>query len=163
MAEVTSYDAPTIEAMMEELQQLRDEQAASSSRVAELTSELEVALNQLLEINQVSIPEMNASVGGATSATSDIVENQIPNLEQAIDDQRLLTLQAIPKVFRQPEPPTNEDDPERELQIEDKWVDTDDSDKEYHWDGTAWVESGMTVADFSLTARKFLSSTHLIY
>lgn len=163
MAEVTSYTAEAIEEKLALLQQVAEEQAAASSKIAEMRAELETAMNQLLELNQISIPELNQSVGGANAATSDVVENQIPNLEQAIDDQRLLTLQAIPKVFRQPEPPTNEDDPERELQIEDKWVDTDDSDKEYHWDGTAWVESGMAVADFSLTARKFLSSAHLIY
>lgn len=44
------------------------------------------------------------------------------------------------RVYRQDDPPTNPDDVGRALQVGDQWLDTNDDNHPYIWDGTDWVD-----------------------
>lgn len=51
----------------------------------------------------------------------------------------------------------------RPLQEDDTWYDIGDGYKQYRYRNGQWTTFSVEVTDFSLTARKFITSTHLLY
>lgn len=66
-------------------------------------------------------------------------------MQQAVDalaaaDAAANFAEALNTVYREPTAPTNPDVDGRALVTNDRWFDSDDSNKPYRWDGSAWVD-----------------------
>lgn len=158
-------------------------QAETDSEVASLRQALSEALVMLDEFRQMTVPQLNARVTNNNDLVNTLNDNSIPNLTAAVGEQAatLDTVVAVdlpaiqeslsnvselvmevPTEFEGTELPLD-DDPDRLLVVGDRFYDTDNANKEYRWNGTMWVETGIDIADLSLTAEKFKTSTHMIY
>ena len=181
MATVTSMTADKILELISGLEGIPDEQNALRSLISLLSAAVEANAGNLDEFNNMTLPELLEALGDHGVQIGDILENQIPNLaaaqediENAMSDLNTVILPSIqadvssigtdqPKVFNQPEPPTNDDLDYRDLQLGDTWFDTDDGNKQYMWDGVEWSAFSVDIPDLSLTVRKFNTTTHMIY
>lgn len=143
----------TVTAEMDDLKnvvmpQLQTDLAESSIRVSEL--------------NDTSLPNLETELAQADAALQDLITVTIPGIEANLTN--VIDNDAVrPKVYTQPDEPTNPDIDERGLLVGDTWFDADDSNKQYVWNGVEWSTFGVDIADFSLTAKKFKTSTHMLY
>ncbi len=158
-------------------------QADVAAMVIDLKTVVDENDQAVHDLTQTVIPTLQTDVAARDIAIGDIQDNAIPNLQQDVANQAAdivdinevtipgiqsnldsigSTMLAVGVPYRQAEPPLD-DDPEFPILVGTRWYDEDDNQKEYVWDGTGWVEAGGTVADFSLTAQKFQTSTHMIY
>lgn len=129
------------------LPQLREDLADSSVRVSELNDQ---------------IPDLQTRLDESQSRIDDLASIDIPALQQGLDNQ-IINLIDRPKVYVQPEAPTNPDEEERFLVVGDTWFDSDNDNKQTVWNGAEWSTFGVEISDFSLTVKKFLSTKHQIY
>lgn len=150
--------------------QLQTNQATQQAEMDELNNttlpqlRLELADNQtkMGELNDVTLPQLQLDLEQANAQIENLNTVDIPALRQDVDS----TIQnAIdrPKVYVQSEPPTNPDEEERYLVVGDVWHDSDDNNRQRIWNGVEWSTFNVDIPDFSITVRKFLSSSHLIY
>jgi hypothetical protein len=98
-------------------------------------------------------------IDAALTAASDAAEAASNALAQA--DAAFAAAHDNTMTFFQTSAPTGTSD--RPLRTDDLWYDTDDGYKQYRYDGSTWVTFDVTISDFSLTARKFVTTTHLLY
>lgn len=150
--------------------QLRDAQTAANERLTEFN---EITLPQLREdlaagsilvseLNDTTIPNLETSLSEARTAVNDLATIDIPALREGLDNQ-IVNLTDRPKVYVQPEAPTNPDEEERFLVVGDTWFDSDSDNKQTVWNGVEWSTFGVEISDFSLTVKKLMSSSHMIY
>lgn len=143
----------TLDAVMEEFQnvtlpQLQDDLAAGSVKVSEL--------------NDVTLPDLEATLDQNSLEIDNLNTVILPGLEADLNS-TVENLALAPRRYVQEDPPTNPDIDDRDLVHGDIWIDTNNGNTQYRWNGTAWTTLEVDVADFSLTARKFLSTQHMIY
>lgn len=183
MASVVTLSEDKIQELMAGWQAVADRQDALNVEITELKAQVESYQGLLTEFTNMTLPEIEALVAANDLEVSDLKDNTVTNLEAQVDQHELnLTnindvdipalqqnvdligsnLNTVGVPYRQPDEPLD-DDPDNPILVGTRWYDTDDNEKERFWDGTQWVESGGTVADFSLTAEKFKTSTHMIY
>lgn len=149
--------------------QLRDSQAAANARLAELDQVTLVQMREDLAANSVQVSELNEMLPAlqtdleqSQARIDNLTSVDIPALQQGLDNQ-IVNLIDRPKVYVQPEAPTNPDEEERFLVVGDTWFDSDSDNKQTVWNGVEWSTFGVEISDFSLTVKKFLSSSHMIY
>lgn len=139
---------------------------------------------KLSEFQDVILPALQADLAAGSIRVSDLNDNHLPGLEAKLDqhDLSLTNLNEVdipalqlgienntqnlidsPKVYTQPDEPTNPDVDERFLVLGDVWYDSDDNNMQRIWDGVEWTTFKVDVADFSLTVKKLLSTKHMIY
>lgn len=183
MASVVTLSEDKIQELMAGWQAVADRQDALNAEITELKAQVETYEAMMLEFTNLTLPQIQAIVAANSIETEDMKDNAIPNLELGVDenaadlvDLNTVTLPAIQNdlsllgssvaavgvPYRQDEPPLD-DDPDNPILIGTRWYDTNDDEKEYSWNGTEWVESGISIPDLSLTAKKFKTSTHMIY
>lgn len=150
--------------------QIAQEQDSVTVRMDELNNEVLPQLQQDLaqgsilvsELNDTKLPQLQQSLEQARLELQGINEVDIPALQAGLDAQ-IVNYRERPKVYVQPEPPTNPDQEERNLVVGDSWFDSDDNNRQRVWNGVEWSTFGIDIPDFSVTVRKFMSTTHLIY
>lgn len=183
MASVVTLSEDKIQELMAGWQAVSLRQDALNAEITELKAQVETYEAMLTEFTNLTLPEVQAIVAANSIETEDLRDNAIPNLETGVDQNSLglenLNTVDIPALqadvnalgsavavvgvpYRQTEPPLD-DDPDFPILIGTRWYDTDDGNKEYSWNGTEWVEAGISIPDLSLTAKKFKTSTHMIY
>lgn len=158
----------------------------TQAEINEMLAKLALTQNRLTEdlddLNNNKLPQLQDKLDANDIAVADLHDNLIPSIDAAVAQQQgqmeqltdiiLPNLQADlnsgienslirPQTFFSDEPPESTED--RELQISDIWHDTDNGNRQHRWDGTQWVTFTVDVADFSVTARKLISTRHLIY
>jgi hypothetical protein len=150
--------------------QLRDTLATNLADINEfntvtlprLEADLEAGSNLVSELNDVAIPNLRADLDQAAIDLQFLTEVRIPTIEADLGT-TLININDRPKVYVQAEPPLNPDDEGRYLVSGDTWYDTDDQNAHKIWNGVEWTTFKVDVADFTLTARKFLSTKHQLY
>lgn len=183
MATAISLTEDKIQELMAGWQAVADRQDELNAQIAELKGQVQTYQTLLTEFTNMTLPEIEALVAANDLEVSDLKDNTVTGLEAQVNQHDLnLTnindvdipalqenvtligsnLASVGVPYRQPDAPVD-DDPDYPILVGTKWYDSDDGDKEYSWNGTEWVESGMDIADFSLTAQKFKTSTHMIY
>lgn len=146
-AAMESHDAQITELRETTLPALQEDLAAGSIKVSELNEK---------------IPDLENTLAEAQLQLDDIQNIIVPSMQESIDN----TTQNIidrPKTYVQPEAPENPDEEDRYLVVGDGWFDSDDNNRQRIWNGVEWSTFGIDIPDFSVTVRKFMSSTHLIY
>ena len=160
--------------------------ALSQDDINELVNRLNLNNEQLTNVvddlkNNV-IGDLQNRLSDNEQVVADLNENLVPNINSAMDQfhQEMDNVNSVilpnlradlnsgienslirPQTFFSDEPPESTED--RELQISDIWHDTNDGNRQHRWDGTQWVTFTVDIADFSVTARKLISTRHLIY
>lgn len=184
MATVTSLTEAKIQDLMAGWQQVGYDQDEINALVLQLRTLVEENTVITEELNNSVLPELRQSLSENENRLSELNDNVIPdfvnNLDQVqldVDNVRLVDLPSLrqdvdnttqnlldrPKVYVQPEAPTNPDEEERYLVVGDVWHDSDNDNKQTVWNGVEWSTFGVEISDFSLTVKKFLSSSHMIY
>lgn len=152
------------------------------SQIGSSQNEVDAAMQ---EFREVTLPSIQEDVNEASNLLADLNENAIPNIQAELDQTRselqdalnvdisglqdgllngIEELRSRPKVFVQPDEPEPYDDlEERELVVGDTWFDSDDDNRQRIWNGAQWSTFGVDIPDFSLTVKKFLTTTHMIY
>lgn len=144
----------SLDAAMDELNnvtmpQLEADLAASSIKVSEL--------------NDTALPQLEADLAQADQTISNLVNVEIPAMQQGLTN-TVDNVQARPKVFVQPDPPPPYDDlEERDLVVGDTWYNSANNNEQRIWNGVEWSTFNVDIADFSLTVKKFMSTSHMIY
>lgn len=185
MATVQSLTAAKIEELMAGWEGVEFSQEQINSLVSQVWTS-QATLDALMEdLQNITLPQLEVILQENNISLSDLVDNVLPGLQSDLDaaNAQIENLQTVeipaiqaslineiegsavrPKVFVQPdEPPAYDDLEERDLVVGDTWFDSDDENKQYFWDGAQWTRLVTDVADFSLTVRKLISSTHMIY
>lgn len=185
MATVQSLTAEKIQELMAGWDGVELSQEQINSLISQLLTS-QAMLDLLMEqFQNITLPQLLQDLNANDILLADLNENTLPGLQQALDDAeaQILNLQTVtlpgiqqdlineiegsaarPKVYHQADEPTNPDIDDRDLLFGDTWFDEDDGNKQYMWDGLAWTASLVgDIPDFSLTVRKFLSTTHHIY
>lgn len=184
MPTVTSLTATRILELLTGFDGLAEGQAVLDGIIAGLSSSISQHQGELDNLNNVVLPELNENLASNQVLIDDLNENVLPGLQASLDaanadieDINSVVLPALstdlgslsdlaidqPQVFRQPEPPTNDDIEFRDLQLGDVWYDTDNGNAQYMWNGVEWSTFGIDIPDLSLTVKKFNTSTHMIY
>jgi hypothetical protein len=118
------------------------------------------------ELTATVIPSLDAAQAQNAADLENLTTVTLPTLEQDLAS-TAATVRESPQTYHQAEAPLNPDDELRDLVVGDTWYDSDDNNKRYTWNGVEWTQlegsGSTTIPDFSLTVRKFLSSTHQIY
>lgn len=143
----------TLEADMDELKNVT---------VSQLQVELAANDIAVAQLNDTTLPALEADLEQAQLDLTNLSTVSIPALEENLSNE-LANAALRPKAYRQADAPTDPDIDDRGLIVGDTWFDTDDDNKQYVWNGTEWSTLSSDVADFSLTAQKFKTSTHMIY
>ena len=156
-----------INALVLQLQTNVESQGASLTNFNEvvrpqLEADLAAGSIKISELNDTTIPNLQAELAQAQDEVQDLVTITVPALQQEMANTST-NVNERPNVYVQPEAPTNPDVDDRDLVVGDSWFDSDDGNKQRVWNGVEWSTFNVDVADFSLTVRKFLSSTHQIY
>lgn len=143
------------------LETAHDEQTSALNELhnftlPELQSNLAENAVAVSNLNDTVLPDLNASLNDAALAIQNLNEVTIPGMQIGIDGAT-----SRPQVFFQPEPPEVANG--RDLDVNDVWYDTDDGNKQYIWNGVEWSTFNVEIHDFSITVRKLMSSTHMIY
>lgn len=186
MATVTSLTKEQIEALAAEWQTALAEQEIIRASLIEILTQLGTNSELLEQLQNMDIPALQEQVGGTASEVSDLRDNVIPRVEfnNNYNSEAIQTLQdmqdtlqqdlngvadnanALTKTFYSDTPPPEFDETtERYLAVGDTWYDTTpgNGNRQYTWTGTIWSPFTVEVADFALTARKFKTSTHMLY
>lgn len=128
-----------------------------------IQQEVGAASNRVSELNETTLPNLAADLAQANATIENLVTVDIPEIQAGLINE-IENTQVRPQVFVQAEPPPAYDDlAERDLVVGDTWFDSDDNNMQRIWNGVEWSTFGIDIPDFSLTARKFLSTTHMIY
>lgn len=183
MGVAVSLTEEKIQELMAGWQAVADRQDELNAQIAELKGQVLTYQSYLEEFTNMTLPEIESLVTANDLEVSDLKDNTVVDLGAQVDQHELnlanindvdipalqenvvligSNLASVGVPYRQAEPPLD-DDPDYPILVGTAWYDEDDNNKEYRWSGTAWVEAGGTVADFSLTAQKFKTSTHMIY
>lgn len=182
MATVVSLTEAKIQELMAGWESVGLSQEQINALVIQLRNAVDSQGAVLTEFNEVTLPQLRADLTAGSIVVSELNDTTIPSLQQTLDAHDLtltnlntVTLPALrtdldsaienslvrPQTFFSDEPPVSTE--ERDLQIGDVWHDTNDGNKQYRWDGVAWVTFSVDIPDFSITARKLISNRHIIY
>lgn len=184
MASVTSFTATKIQSLLAEYEGISLSQQEILSLLQQLFVDTESNDAQMTELREVILPQLQDDLAANSIELDTLADTTLPNL-QADLAQASLQLENIntvdlpsmrqdldaeitnnldrPKTYVQPDEPTNPDEDNRDLVVGDSWFDDDDNNKQYVWNGAQWSTFSVDVADFTLTAQKFKTSTHMIY
>ncbi len=184
MATAVSLTEQRIIELTEQWQAVLDNYAAVTASIAEIRVSLQAQIDALTEFEVVTVPQLAADVAAGDVALADLQNTTLANMQAALDannlkltDMDTVTIPALradldstaqnvldsPHIYEQPEPPLNPDINNRPLRVGDSWYDTDDNNKQYMWNGVEWSTFTVDINDFSLTAQKFKTNTHMIY
>lgn len=184
MATVTSFTAQRILELAAGWEQVTQTQSETDAVISQLNGELAANQEAMDHLTSVTMPELQQSLAANDVALSDLNDNVLVDLQatlaqNSLDIQNLntVTIPSIseklsneientlvrPKVYVQPDEPTNPDEDDRYLVAGDTWFDSDDNNRQRIWNGSEWTTFNVDVSDFSLTVRKFMTSTHMIY
>lgn len=184
MATVVSLTEDKIQELMSGWQSLGLSQDQINALVVQLKGTVETNDAQMQELNTTTLPQLQTDLAESSIRVSDLNDVTIPDLQNNLDQSKLAieNLQTVdipalrqdvdstiqnaidrPKVYVQPEAPTNPDDDDRYLVVGDVWYDEDNNNKQTIWNGVEWSTFGVEISDFSLTVKKFMSSSHMIY
>lgn len=183
MATVTSFTSQRILEMAAGWQQVADDLNGTDLTVGDLKAYFERFSADMIELSNFILPQLRNELTNNDNALKELNENVLPGLAAAqeannavIENLNTVSIPALeesiyqagelaklaPIQFNQDEEPLDGDDPSRPLRPGDIWVHSDGTRKT--WDGDSWEEvEALDIADFSLTAKKFYSTTHLIY
>lgn len=182
MATVVSLTEPKIRELLGNWEDLALTQDEVNEIINRLSLNQESLNNQITDLTENKLPELRERQDANNQVIADLNENVIPNIDNAIDQMQQdvgnltnVTLPSIradlesgivnslvrPQTLFSDEPPESTED--RELVDGDIWHDTNDGNRQHRWDGSQWVTFSVDVADFSITARKLISTRHLIY
>jgi len=149
--------------------QLRDAQQAADAALQELNQSTLPTLRQDLAENDIKVSELNDQLPDlhtrleqSEARIDDVLSVDIPSLQESLNNQIVNAIER-PKVYVQPDEPTNPDIDERDLVVGDVWYESDNNNFQRIWNGVEWTTFKVDVADFSLTVKKFMTSTHMIY
>lgn len=183
MASVTSLTYDKIQELVSGWEGVTIGQSELNGLVQQLWNSNESQYASLSEFRNAILPALQAELDAGSIRVSDL-NATIPDLETKLDqhDLSLTNLNEVdipalqlgianntqnlidsPKVYTQPDEPTNPDVDERFLVPGDVWYDSDDNNMQRIWDGVEWTTFKVDVADFSLTVKKLLSTKHMIY
>lgn len=152
------------------VQQIKIDLASNQASVDELNNvtipqlRIELADNdsKLADLNTNTLPQLQIELDQANADINDLNTVDLPSLRADLDSTSQNVLD-MPKAYYTATAPLNPDDDLRDLVVGDTWFDPNDNNKQYTWNGTEWSTLSVDVADFSLTAQKFKTSTHMIY
>lgn len=184
MATVTSLTQARIEELMSGWELVGFSQDEINALIVQLSQSVETQKAVLIEFEEVVVPLIKDELATGAIAVGDVKDNLLPqlqsdlaqareqvsNLEQVVvpslqQDVENATQNLIdaPKVYIQPEAPTNPDDEGRYLVVGDTWHDEDDNNMVRLWNGVEWTTFKLDIPDLSLTVKKFRVSSHQIY
>lgn len=185
MATVTSLTETKIRELLAGWESVDLSQDEINALVKQLRTSQDTVTAEMSELKNSTIPQFQNDLAANSAAVSDLNDNVLPSVQANLDQnnlqlQNLTTVDipelqsglnneiantaARPKVFVQPdEPPAYDDLEERDLVVGDVWYDSDDNNMHRIWNGVEWTTFKVDIPDFSLTVRKFLSTSHLIY
>lgn len=184
MATVTSLTQAKIEELMEGWQAVGITQEVINALVLQLQTNMEANSAAIQEFNDVTLPKLQEDLAEGANRVSELNDTTLPNLEADLTQARAeldtlstVTLPSIqedifntvqnvedrPKVYVQDEAPENPDEDDRYLVVGDVWHDSNDNNRQRIWNGVEWSTFNVDVADFTLTARSFLSTRHQLY
>lgn len=161
----------------ETLPQLQAALAANDASVNHLQSTTLVDLQATLDDNvsaistliESTIPTLDEQLNSNSGWILDLNENLLPAMETRLQEAETLVQAAAQTVLESPRAysnvpqPLNPDSEGRPLVVGDSWYDQSDNNKQYVWNGVEWTTLDVDIPDFSLTVRKFMSTSHLIY
>jgi hypothetical protein len=183
MATATSLTDERIAELMAGWNAVAAQQEELVTKINALSLQVETYQTLLTQFTDLTLPEIEALVAANSIQTGELRDNSIPNLEGDVAGNAAdivdLTEVTIPALqadvyslgssvatvgipYRQDEPPEDLD-PVNPILIGTRWYDTNNNSLEYFWNGTEWVEAGITIPDLSLTVQKFKTSTHQLY
>lgn len=154
-----------------ELTLIKQSLANNNAAVDDLTNNKMPALQEALaadnvviaNLNDTVIPTLRADLTGVDAAVVDIQAITLPNLQGDLDSVSINS-NLRPKTFWSDVPPVDEEDGSRPLQVSDVWYNTTNGENiQSIWNGVEWSTFTVGIADFSLTVKKLLSTTHMIY
>lgn len=184
MATVISLTEAKIKELLAGWEGVSLSQDEINALVLQLQTSQETVTAEMETIQNTTIPQMQGDLSATVIQVGDLSDTVIPNLETGlnntsaqVDNINLVTIPALqtdlaneiensrltPQTYVQPEEPTNPDENDRDLLVGDTWLDDNDNNKERRWNGVEWSPVVADVADFSLTVRKFLTTTHMLY
>ena len=184
MATVISYTEDKIKELLGPWDGVALTQDEINAKLQQMRTSLDSQGAMQTEFNQVVRPQLEAAVAESSIQVSELNETVVPSLRQDltqtqtdVQDLNTVTIPSIqqdvsatiqtiaerPKAYPQDEEPTNPDDDGRYLVVGDTWFDTDNNNQQSVWNGVEWSTFSVDVAEFSLTAEKFKTSTHMIY
>jgi hypothetical protein len=143
----------TVEATMEEFNNIT---------LPDLRDEVQQSVILVSDLNDNTIPNLQQDLAQAQDAITNMATVDIPALQQGLVSEITNNIEK-PKVYVQTEPPENPDVDDRFLVVGDTWFDSDDNNRHRIWNGVEWTTYNVDVSDFSLTVRKFMTTTHQIY
>lgn len=184
MAVVTSLTATRIQELLAGWESVGLSQDEINALIIQLATNVASQAAVVEDFTETTLPHLREDLEGAANTVSDLNDNVLPTLQSTLsehDDQleilNTVTLPSLqesldatvtnvresPKVYVQDDPPEDPDDDGRDLVVGDTWFDSNDENAHQIWDGAAWTTFKVDVADFSLTAQKFKTTTHMIY
>lgn len=129
----------------------------------QLVADLGASSIKISELNDTRLPELEADLAQQDLTIDNLRNVEIPAIQEGLVN-TVDNVQARPKVFVQPdEPPPYDDLEERDLVVGDTWFNSANNNEQRIWNGVEWSTFNVDIADFSLTVRKFMSTSHMIY
>jgi hypothetical protein len=113
-------------------------------------------------LNDNILPGLETSLDNAQADIQDMATVTIPGLQTMVSSNAQNLLES-PKVYVQPDEPTNPDADDRDLIVGDTWFDSDNNNTQKMWNGVEWSTYAVDIPDLSLTVQKFKTNTHMIY
>lgn len=160
----------------------------SQDNINALIQQLQVILGEnsenLTHFNETVRPQLEADLAGNALALNEVLSNHLPTVQQRLDQAQLdledlgtnvipaiqeqvvtnaNTIVEAPKVYVQDEAPENPDLEDRYLVVGDVWYKSNENNLQHIWNGVEWTTFGVDIPDFSLTVKKFQTSSHMIY
>lgn len=128
----------------------------------EMEAQAAAAAIELSDLKDVTLPALQADMDQANIDVETMMTVTIPSLQNDVIS-TVTNVNERPSIYVQPDEPTDPDDDERDLVVGDTWFDSDDDNTQRIWNGVEWSTFKIDVADFTLTAQKFKTSTHMLY
>lgn len=182
MATVTSLTAEKIYELLSDVTVVSNNQDEIKALLENIKAQLANNSAAINLFNNQTLPDLLQQLADGSITVNELLNTHFPNIQQqlnqtqtTVNDLNLVKVPSLqndlnsgltniilkPQTFFQDEPPENTE--ERDLQLNDVWYDTNDSNKQYRWNGTSWVNFEVNIPEFSLVVTKFRSSTHLLY
>lgn len=139
-------------------------QTLEQQTIPQLLADLAAGDIRIAELNDTVIPTLQADLAEHDLAIDNLNTVTIPALQADLASTSQNVLDS-PQSYYTVTAPTNPDEDNRDLVVGDAWYDPNDNNKPYMWNGVEWtaIAGSGDVADFSLTAQKFKTSSHMIY
>lgn len=184
MGTVTSLTADKIQELASQWEGVAANQGDTDVEVNGLRVSHETFNSLFTTFINATLPQLLEAIAGIDINIGDLNDNVIPDLlnwldqlNLAIQNLQTVTLPELeqdlvneiegnaarPKVYVQPDEPTNPDIDDRDLIVGDVWFDSDDDMKMRLWNGTQWSLMDVDVDQLVSVVRDNLSPDHAYF